>query len=161
MNRISRHFADGGLVSALIGNLMGGAEKSIGGGLGFLGKTTMEASGISPTARLLQGKKQTNWDYLGAAAMFAGPAKAMGLLPKILGSLAVLTEGGDLTQNAFETASNLRGSTTASGGQHVYNVNVNVAKVDSTVDMERAISNAMAKVEAKAKMSGLTSRVGA
>ena len=52
------------------------------------------------------------------------------------------------------------GSVSNTGGNVVYNVNVNVDKIDSTVDMTKAINDAMAKVEAKAKMSGMMSKVG-
>jgi TP901 family phage tail tape measure protein len=158
MTRQSRRFADGGLVDAIIGGALGGAENKLGSGLDWLSKTVLETIGISPTLRLMQGKKQSSWDYLGATSMLLGPAKAAGLVPKMLAPLVGLTEGADLTQNAMESASNLR--TNATSSNHVYNVNVNVAKVDSTVDMTKAINDAMAKVEAKARMSGRITKVG-
>ena len=158
MNRISRHFANGGIVDMLMGNAIGNAEHQMGSALSFLSKEALETVGISPALRLLQGKKQSNWDYLGVASMLAGPAKGLGLIPKALGPLAALLEGADLTQNTFEAAGNLKQS--AAGSNHIYNVNVNVAKVDSTVDMEKAIHDAMSKIDAKAKMSGRVSVVG-
>ena len=47
-----------------------------------------------------------------------------------------------------------------SGSNIVYNVNVNVDKIDSTVDMRRAIDDALKSAEARAKMSGRVSHVG-
>jgi TP901 family phage tail tape measure protein len=46
------------------------------------------------------------------------------------------------------------------GSNIVYNVNVNVDKIDSTVDMRKAIDEALKSAEARAKMSGRVSQVG-
>jgi len=161
MNRISRHFAGGGFVNPIdsVIGMISGIFDSKASGIGQgISKEGLETAGVSPALRLLQGKKQSNWDYLGVASMLAGPAKGLGLIPKTLGPLAALLEGADLTQNTFEAAGNAKQS--LAGSNHVYNVNVNVARVDSTVDMEKAISDAMAKIDAKAKMSGRVSVVG-
>jgi len=66
--------------------------------LSFL-KNIKEMSGISPTARVLSGHTDSNWDYLGMAALLAGPAKAIGMLPRaISGSI----ELADAIQFMFE-----------------------------------------------------------
>jgi len=174
MNRISRHFAGGGLASGtpavasastdggiadmLMGSAIGNVEHKIGSVLSFLSKEALETVGISPAIRLAQGKKQSNWDYLGVASMLAGPAKGLGLIPKTLGPLAALLEGADLTQNTFEAAGNAKQS--LAGSNSTYNINMHIAKVDSTVDMEKAIHDAVNKAHAKAKMSGTVSVVG-
>jgi TP901 family phage tail tape measure protein len=46
------------------------------------------------------------------------------------------------------------------GTNVVYNVNVSVDKIDSTVDMKKAIDEALKSAESRAKMSGRISRVG-
>jgi len=162
MNRISRHFASGGYVnpiSAVIGSLMGGVGSSIGNMLGFAGDQTSEIVGVDPMARILQGRSQGAWDYLGAGTMLAGPMKGLGLLPEIIKPLIGMMEAVDVTQNVA-SAPGYGQWKNATGSNHVYNVNVHVDKVDSTVDMTKAINDALAKATAKANMSGRVSKVG-
>ena len=160
MNRQSRHFAGGGIIGDIIGSAIGGVDHAIGSGAGWLGKTGLEILGISPMKRVLEGKRQSNWDYLGAASLAAGPIKGLGLVPDAVKPLIAMMEGSDLSQGSIEAGQGLRSN---SGSQQIIHhtpVAIYIAKVDSAVDIHKAVDEAFKLVEAKSKMSGRKSLVG-
>ena len=158
MNRQARHFAEGGIVSSLIGNLTGGVDKSIGNGMGWLSKTALEISGVSPLIRILSGKKETNWDYLGAASLAALPLKGAGLIPKAVKPLMGLMEGVDMSQGTVEAAQGLR-TGSASGSHHVYNINVS-APGGSANEIAKVVMETLKQADQRMAMSGRKTRVG-
>ena len=116
--------------------------KYVGGLVGWLSKTALETMGISPAMRLAQGKKQTNWDYLGAGTLALGGLKAGALLPKVLKPLFAMAESTDLTQNAAEAASGLKGgSSSTSNAHHTYNINVSAGSNASADDIAKVVLN--------------------
>ena len=116
--------------------------KYVGGFVSWLSKTALETVGVSPAMRLAQGKKQTNWDYLGAATMALGGLKGAALLPKVLKPLFAVAESTDLTQNAAEAASGLKGGTSStSNAHHTYNINVSAGSNASADDIAKVVLN--------------------
>ena len=116
--------------------------KYVGGLVSWLSKTALETVGVSPAMRLAQGKKQTNWDYLGAGTLALGGLKAGALIPKVLKPLFAMAESTDLTQNAAEAASGLKGGTSStSNAHHTYNINVSAGSNASADDIAKVVLN--------------------
>ena len=116
--------------------------KYVGGLVSWLSKTALETVGVSPAIRLAQGKKQTNWDYLGAGTLALGGLKAGALIPKVLKPLFAIAESTDLTQNAAEAASGLKGGTSStSNAHHTYNINVSAGSNASADDIAKVVIN--------------------
>jgi hypothetical protein len=116
--------------------------KYVGGLVSWLSKTALETIGVSPAMRLAQGKKQTNWDYLGAATLGLGAFKSAALLPKIMKPIFAMAESTDLTQNAAEAASGLKGgSSSTSNAHHTYNINVSAGSNASADDIAKVVLN--------------------
>ena len=116
--------------------------KYVGGLVSWLSKTALETVGVSPAMRLAQGKKQTNWDYLGAGTLALGGLKAGALIPKVLKPLFAIAESTDLTQNAAEAASGLKGGTSStSNAHHTYNINVSAGSNASADDIAKVVLN--------------------
>ena len=110
------HYSGGGMALNPLSMIMGLASQSFGKfGNSFINNFS-EAQGSAPLFRLLTGKKETNWDYLGAASLMAGPE--LGLASKLL-------EGGDLSQFAMEKAQ----ANGIMGGATTVNLTVNATGV--------------------------------
>lgn len=80
--------------------------------------------------------------------------------PEVLAPLVAMIKSTDYTRDTMGIVSQASGSNNPSVANHNYNVNVNVDKIDSTVDMQKAISQALADVQRKAAMSGKATLVG-
>ena len=120
-----------------------------------------EIMGTGPLLRFLSGrKKQSNWDYLGAGSLALGGAKGFLALPKLLKLAIPALEGIDQYQGLNEQKGNIA-SFANQTGQHVYNVAINIAKVDSSVDIQKAVNDAFTTIQQKQAMSGRITKVGA
>lgn len=89
------HYSGGGIALNPLSIMMGLASQTFGKVGSSFTNNFAEAQGSAPFFRLLTGKKETNWDYLGAASMLAGPELKM---------VSKLLETGDLSQFAMEKA---------------------------------------------------------
>ena len=139
-----------------------------------------EMFGLSPTNRILHGKTDTNWDYLGMASMLSLPAKSLGVMGKLLESADIsqfilekkaagFNLGGQVKLPSFDVGTNFvpndmiaqihKGERIIPASQNngtmgtTINMTLNIARADSSIDIENAVKSAMNQSMQKMKMT--------
>jgi len=144
-----------------------------------------EMFGLSPTNRVLHGKTDTNWDYLGMASMLSLPTKSLGVMAKLLESADIsqfilekkaagFNLGGQVKLPSFDVGTNFvpndmiaqihKGERIIPASQNnntmdgsTYNITINAGSNASADDIAKTVINKIKQLE---KMSGVKSKVG-
>ena len=138
LDRINK-MAKGGAVSSLgIGATI--LNKKLSNLVNWITQTGLDVSGVYPTKRILTGKKESNWDYLGSTSMILGAGKFGTLLPRLLEKFAAGAEGTDSVHDFKE----LNMPKLARGGAVRYNIpKSNVPRARFETGGKAAMGNAL------------------